>query len=195
MGTPRSSFSRGAGTERQSSLSNLFYQFVQNAAGVLLPQRLITQFTGAAVTVSDDAANNRTIVDLSGVSAAEMFIFGASRTLTVAADRWLFPGYAQADPRNDDTVRVIAPRAGTLRNLFIEHNVVGGNDPKTLTYTVQLNGIDTLLAVTLLATAASGSNLVNTVAVAQGDELGLRMSKSAVLNSAPQRVVTSMEFA
>jgi hypothetical protein len=177
-----------------AGVGSIFYQFIQNAAGVLLPQRLITQYTGASVTVSDDAGNNRTIVDLSGVVAAECLIFGAQRTLTAAGPHYLFPGYAQADPRNSNTAQMIAPRAGTLRNLFVLHNVVGVG-AGSIQYRLLLNGAPTLLLVSLLATAASGSNLVNTVAVAQGDLLSLEMTKTPPIGTGPQRPVVTMEFA
>lgn len=194
MGSPRSSYSRGAGTPRQNALSRIFYQFVQNAAGVLLPQRLILQFTGASVTVSDDPANNRTVVDLSGVTAAECLIFGARTTLVTEDDRWLFPGHAQDDPRNTDTARMIAPRSGTLRNMFVKHNVVGA-DGTSLNYRVQIGGVNQALQVNMLDTAATGSDLANTVAVAQGQEIGVRLNKAADLSQEVLRPVVTMEFA
>jgi hypothetical protein len=196
VGSPRSSFSRGAGTPRQASggLGAVFYQFIRNAAGVLLPQRLETQFTGGGVTITDDPPNNRTIVDLSSVSAAECLIFGANGTLTTANNRWLFPGYAQANPRNSDTIRMIAPRPGTLRNMYVKHNVVGA-DGTNLNYRVQINGVNAALQVDILDTAASGSDLVNTVAVAAGDEIGVRLAKAAALSVEADRPVVTMEFA
>jgi hypothetical protein len=42
-------------------------QWIENAAGVLLPYRPRVQFTGSAVSsVTDDPTNNRTVVDLTG---------------------------------------------------------------------------------------------------------------------------------
>jgi hypothetical protein len=175
-------------------LGSIFYQFIQNAAGVLLPQRLITQFTGGGVTITDDPPNNRTIVDLSGVAAAECLIFGANGTLTTANDRWLFAGYAQANPRNSNTARMIAPRSGTLRNMYVLHNVVSP-DNVNLTYTAEVGGVGTALAVTLLASAVSGSNLVNTVAVAAGQTIGVKLGKAAALTTEADRPVVTMEFA
>jgi hypothetical protein len=175
-------------------LSSVFYQFVQNAAGVLLPQRLITQFTGGGVTVTDDPPNNRTIVDLSGVSAAEMFIWGGLTSFTTAPPRFLFPGYADANPLLLNNAEFLSPRPGTARNMHVYHNGVGA--PATnLTYTLWVNGAATALTVTLAANAVSGSDTVNTVPIAQGDRLALRLAKAAPLVQPVDRPVVSVEIA
>jgi hypothetical protein len=50
---------------------------------------------------------------------------------------------------------------------------------KNLTYTVQVNGVATALAETQPNTAADGSNLVNSVAFAAGDLIGVSVDKSS----------------
>jgi hypothetical protein len=82
-----------------------------------------------------------------------------------------------------------------LRNLFVRHNRAVGNG-NSVVYTVMLNGVATLLTVTL-ATGAAGqvSDLVNTVVVAQGDRLGFQLSKAAALGNGGLDVQADMEFA
>ena len=63
MVTRAKSGTSGRGTPR---VPNVFYQFIQDALDLILPQRHILQFTGGLVAVTDDAANDRTVVDLSG---------------------------------------------------------------------------------------------------------------------------------
>jgi hypothetical protein len=146
------------------------------------------------VTVSDDGANNRTIVDLSGVVAASQIIFGSGFTNITTTKVWLQPGNGPDAPLITDTHRVIAPRSGTLRNMYVKHNVPGP-DATNLTYTVEINGAGTLLAVTLAASAASGSNLVNSAAVLQGQEIAVSLTKAAGLTQEVLRPVISMEYA
>lgn len=45
---------------------NVFYQWIQDALDVIFPQRHILQFTGDIVNITDDAANDRTVVDVDG---------------------------------------------------------------------------------------------------------------------------------
>jgi hypothetical protein len=197
VGTPRNQAATSAGTPRQPPAGGVgaaFYQFVRNAAGLLLPQRLETQFTGGGVTVTDDAPNNRTIVDLSGVSAAEMFIWGALTSLQTPPPRFLFPGYAEANPLLQNAAEFLSPRAGTARNMHVYHNGVGA--PATnLTYTLWVNGVATALTVTLAANAVSATDLVNTVAIAQGDRLAVRLTKAGALNQPVDRPIVSVEIA
>jgi hypothetical protein len=88
------------------------------------------------------------------------------------------------------------PRAGTLRNLFV-HARVAGTDTNgdSIVYTVQVNGADTAIVVSMLATATDGSDLVNTVAVAQGDRVGIKVTKTGVITGSPSDIIATLELA
>jgi hypothetical protein len=66
-----------------------------------------------------------------------------------------------------------------------------------ITYTVRVNGVDTLLVVALAANVAEGSNTGVSVVVAQGDDISIKIVKAASLGAGGGgiRAVTSMELA
>jgi hypothetical protein len=89
------------------------------------------------------------------------------------------PGRIDGAPPLTDSYRLPMPRAGTLRNLFCRHNSAGGGGAGTITYVVYKNGVATAMTVALTATVVgTGSDLVNAVAVVQGDLVSLAESNS-----------------
>jgi hypothetical protein len=107
--------------------------------------------------------------------------------------RFLSPGYDDT-LATVDVISWIAPRDGELQDLFVLHNAPAGNG-NNITYTVRVNGIATALSVTLSSLASSGSNLVATVPVLQGDLIDIRITKAAVIASSPRRVMASLLYA
>jgi hypothetical protein len=88
-----------------------------------------------------------------------------------------------------------APRSGTLRNLFVRHNVSGGNG-NNVTYTVTVNGVATAITV-MLATGAVGqaSDTTHTLAISAGDRIGLMVVKAASIGGGSVDVVVTLELA
>lgn len=86
------------------------------------------------------------------------------------------------------------PKAGNLSNLFIRTTAAQDASGSTVA-TVMLNGVATLLAVTVPAGAAAGtfSNLVNTVSVAQGNNVSIRLVNNAAVNG-PHIPGVSVQF-
>jgi hypothetical protein len=120
-------------------------------------------------------------------------LFWGNDTITAAADmRYLSPG-SDGTASLTNVEQIPLPRAGTLRRLFARHNSAGGNG-NSVVYTVLVNGVATVLTVTL-ATGAIGqaSDLVNTVAVAQGDRISLRASKAGVIAGGDINVQATVE--
>lgn len=69
--------------------------------------------------------------------------------------------------------RIQLTQAMTLKNLYVEINIaIGGDDGWT--FTVMVNGVPTSLSVSITATETEESDTVNTVEVADGDEISLR---------------------
>lgn len=130
-----------------------------------------------------------------GLSGANGLGWGNSSISAGADTRFLDAWYNQATAPLTMIGQLACTRAGTLRNLFVRHNVASGNG-LSVVYTVLVNGVATALTVTL-ATAAIGqvSNLVATVAVAQGDRVALRAVKAAAIGSGTQEVTVTLQLA
>lgn len=70
--------------------------------------------------------------------------------------------------------KITSPIAGLLQNMFVRITTPpGGNTARN--YTVYVNGVATLLAVTISGVATQGSNIVNQVAVVAGDDVAVVM--------------------
>lgn len=129
----------------------------------------------------------------SGVVASSAVLgWGAGSVNPTTTTRFLFPWYAD-DLAQVTAIRWRAPRAGTLRNLRVRHNVTAGNG-NLIVYTARVNGVATLLLVSLASTTADGSNLVNTVAVAAGDLLDISVTKALVVGASPTDITAALEF-
>jgi hypothetical protein len=117
---------------------------------------------------------------------------GAS-AVVAPAKKFLDPWFsAPTSVAGVDEMRMIAPRAGTLRNLFVRHNTPGGNGG-VIVYTVRVNGVDTLMTASLPSTGLVASD-ANTAAVAQGDEISMKFTKPVTAGSV-FNVVATMELA
>jgi hypothetical protein len=99
--------------------------------------------------------------------------FGADGLVSSPGTRYLTPGFANISA---SILELAVTRAGTLQNLFTTHSTPGGPGAQPVTYTVLVNGAPTALTTTLLADVAGpASDLVNTVAVAQGDRIAIQV--------------------
>lgn len=112
--------------------------------------------------------------------------------------RYMDPWGAQNQIAGTDgttNARTVAPRAGTISNLFVRHANPQGNG-NDITYTVRINGVLSALAVTLASDASQASNLVDSVAVAQGDNVDIEVSKpNGGVGNSPDGITVQGEFA
>jgi hypothetical protein len=69
-----------------------------------------------------------------------------------------------------------------------------GTGAATITYTVLVNGIATALAVSMLPTASTAQNTVDSVSVVAGDQITIRIEKSAAIASAIRQITVMVEF-
>lgn len=159
--------------------------------------------TKLAVAIGDigmDVATGRPSVFVGGVAtplatttdSGFVVAFGNSSISAGADTRFIDTWYNQATAPTVATSNFVSPRAGTLKNLFVRHNVAIGNGNSVI-YTVLINGVASGVTVTL-ATGAAGqaSDLVNTVAVAQGNLVSLRAVKALAIGNGSQEVTASM---
>jgi hypothetical protein len=157
----------------------------------------ITNDSGVAGATVKDALD--TLAGLiSGGSA--VLIFGANNVASGDTLRYLFPGgadtQAETDPGAPDFPNCIdIPRAGTLRRLYVRHNIPRGNS-RRIVHTVRKNGIATALSATLISdTDHTGNDLVNSVAVSQGDRIDIEISKpDGDVGTSPLSVYDTLEF-
>ena len=113
--------------------------------------------------------------------------------VTLGASSSSFLGfYNTAGTATEANRQLVATRAGTLKRLYIVTSSTQ-SATGTLVFTVRLNGGNTSLVVTVAAGAEAGtySDLSNTVAVAQGDLIGVvNVTNNATATSAGIRNIS-----
>ena len=124
--------------------------------------------------------------------AGGTYFWGAGNVATTAVTRFLQPGY-QTGVAPTTGVRIPIRRAGTIRNLTMQNRVVGVG-AAIITFTLLKNGAATALTFGVAATAASGSDAVNTVAVVAGDFIELRVTKAAAITTSPTDIEVAVDF-
>lgn len=87
--------------------------------------------------------------------------------------------------RSDFDTPVVSPgnsgitlvsKAGTLTSIYCFHGVATATD--NITYTLQINGVDTALTATILATQQSANLTGQAVVVAAGDRLTMKIRQN-----------------
>jgi len=132
-------------------------------------------------------------IDIALGAATAVLAWGNASVAASTATRYLSPWW-------EDSTAPLAPlqwrvpRAGTLRNMRVRHNSLVGNG-NAIVYTLRVNGVATLLAVSLASTAADGSDLVDSVVVAAGDLIDIEVTKALSIGAGGVDVAASMEFA
>lgn len=165
---------------------------VPAAIGTFYPRRGSTQWwmkTGAA-------DNAWTLVNNGTLGGGSTVLTWGNGDIAAAADsRFLAPGRQQGAAALNDIQSMVMPKAGTLRNLFVrQHSGVGDGD--NVVYTVMVNGVATAITCTLASNVvATGSDIVNTAAVVQGDRVSLRASKAASITNGNLDVQATLELA
>jgi hypothetical protein len=168
-----------------AAVANRFFVYTKLVAGV-------TQLFGRA---SDGTIFQ--ITPLTGINGRTIIGFGNDNIGAPADTRFLSQWYGgSASVAGTTNVQpIVAPRAGTLKNLFVRHQAAAGNG-NSVVYTVMINGVATTMTVTL-ATGAIGqvSDLVNTAAVAQGDLISFRGVKALGIGGGSVLSQAGLEFA
>jgi hypothetical protein len=110
---------------------------------------------------------------------------------TTTTARYLDPGCATVQATTS-APQYRMPYAGFIRNLRVHSNTVGVT-ASTLTFTVRINSAASALVCSYANTAADGSDLSNVVAVAAGDLIDIRITKSAGGITSPIDVLATIE--
>lgn len=118
--------------------------------------------------------------------------WGDGNIQTTTTDRFLTPNY-------DSGVAPTAPiqktmtRRGFLEQMRVKCRVANGNG-NPVVYTLQINGLDTPLAVTLNSNQQSGANTTSRVQVSAGDFITLKASKAAGIGTSPQDIIVDINY-
>jgi hypothetical protein len=164
-----------------------------------------TQAAVAAGDIGMDVATGRPSGFIGGVNAplatssevttaTSTGILGwGNSSISAGADtRFLDAWYNQAAAPLVVTGNLVVPKAGTLKNLAVRHNVAAGNG-NTVVYTVMKNAVATAITVTLATNViVQALDTVNTVAVVQGDIISLRAVKAASIGNGTQEVTVTL---
>jgi hypothetical protein len=127
-------------------------------------------------------------IDGSGVSAKSLLVFGSGAADAGATD-YMVPGSGTAGATE---LKVPVPRAGTLRNLFVK-GVTAPGAMHSDVFTVRVNGMDTGLTCTVSGTATTANDSLDSVSVAAGDQVSLKIVQGA--SSAGADYQASIEYA
>jgi hypothetical protein len=103
------------------------------------------------------------------------------------------PGFETGLASTTDTRRLRVTRAGTLKNMFVMQNGPS-TSANNVVYTLLVNGVATALTVTIAGNVATGSDTTHTVAVAQGDQLTIQITKAVAVSPAITNVLVTVEF-
>lgn len=126
-----------------------------------------------------------------------VLLFGAGQVGSTTTIRFLYPGYddmlAQTAGGGGTPISMVAPYSGTLRNLYVRHNIPAGNG-NVIVYTVRVNGVASALSVFLGSLVAQGVNVANAVAVNAGDRIDIQISKAATVAVSPQDVTATLDL-
>jgi hypothetical protein len=126
-------------------------------------------------------------------AASDTLQWGAGTLGNSPTPRYLYPTYSDAQAQAA-VIQIRAPRSGTLQNLRVRHNDIGGS-AIVVTYTLRVNNSPTSLVVALAANVLDGSDLVNSVVISAGDLLDIEVTKAGTLTGSSLRdIVATMEF-
>ncbi|MFA5387360.1 MAG: hypothetical protein WC322_03100 [Candidatus Paceibacterota bacterium] len=121
----------------------------------------------------------------------DTFEFGAYGVGVTTTTRYLVPGYTpNTAPIITSALRLV--RAGTLKNLRVQHNLTGTGS--AIIYTVHVNGVATTLTVSVNAGSVSGADTTHTVSVSADDRVELVVTKPGSITLSPTNVIATVEF-
>jgi hypothetical protein len=122
-----------------------------------------------------------------GTTAGSILV-GSEPFMGAASDVFVMMG----NPLPEDRATMIAPRAGTITNLFVKPNQTAAAG-SSVTVALRVNGVDTALTAT--ATSANGTtavgNTTTSIAVAQGDRIVFRFLETLGVSTGVNWVCTA----
>lgn len=129
-------------------------------------------------------------------SAGALIAWGNESVGGTTASRFLDPWGAQNQIAGTDgttNARHVAPRPGSISHMYVRHGNPDGNG-NDVTYTLRVNGVASALAVTLASTDSQASETATSVAVAEGDNIDVEVTKAANIGNSPDGVTVQCTF-
>lgn len=147
-----------------------------------------------AIFIEDLPITRPVFVDsaLNRCPMSAILAFGARSISGSTTDRFLFPGGSDSSTAKTTELSMRIPKVGVLRSLHVRVEDPRGN-ANDVVYTVFKNGSSTGLTVTMQADASEGADVANTVTVAKGDRISLKVTKALSVGAAPRDVSVTME--
>lgn len=124
---------------------------------------------------------------------ATMLAWGNRGISATTTTRFLAPFYDDSLAKTS-VVQFRVTRDGTLRKLRVWQSSPAGNG-NDIVYTVRVEGVATALSVTMASTATDGADLVNEIAVVDGDRIDIEVTKAAGVGASPSDIMAVLEFA
>jgi hypothetical protein len=153
-------------------------------------RKIFVLTTTGTITVDTTSLTFQAVRDENDATAP--LFFGAGQVGSSTTSRYLFPCYSDSLAQTT-VIQVRVPRAGTLKNFYVRHNITAGNG-NPIVYTIRINGVGSALTVSLNSTTADGNDLANTVGVAKGDLIDVIITKAAAVGASPRDVTVSVEL-
>ncbi len=154
--------------------------------------------TGDMITITDapvlgtDGANMAFVLSQISHEAAS-FIFGAARITVAPTTTYLWPGFS-AQAATTSQKQFAAYRSGELTGFSVKHTVALGNG-SSITYTVQVNAIDTAITVTVASNSTTAVfDISNTATISQGDLISIKATKVSGIGTSPTDIFASLGF-
>jgi hypothetical protein len=186
---PGGTWTRIAALNTGTELETFFAVYVRE--GAVAPDSIYTLVTNPPYVIGVTPLSFA-LYPPAAAGAGAVLSWGNNSVAATTTTRFLSPWYEDALAQTA-AIQWRVPRAGTLRNLRVRHNITAGNG-NLIVYTVRVNGVATLLLVSLASTAADGSDLVNAVVVAAGDLVDVVVTKAASVGTSPNDIVADLEF-
>jgi hypothetical protein len=181
--------------------ANAGTQGVNMWSGAGTPEGAVTARAGSLYLNRSGGANTSVYYKETGTGntgwvpiSASLIVFGTDSTTTAATAVYMAAGYIAVSPATE--IQIPVGRAATLRNLSVRITGAGtGSD--TVTYTVRVNGVDTAIAASGANDAAAPvtiSDTTNSVVVAAGDLISLKITKAGAVAAGQTGVFATLEL-
>lgn len=127
-------------------------------------------------------------------NSGSILLFGDGGIQTSTTTRYLTPGFDNgAALTNESQIR--APRSGNIQGFYIQIRQGGAaGGAVDITYTLRVNGSDTLATVVMDVTDTTGSDTSTNVSISANDLISISVDKASGINNSPDDVYATLSF-
>ena len=181
-------FGSSAGTFAEGNDSRLTND--RTASGLRTASTIVSISGATAPTVG------QVLIATSGTNGiwapfTSMVHWGNNSVTNTTTIRFLSPGWI-AGTAPTAAIQWRVPFAAVLRNLYIRHGTGAGNG-NNIVYTVRVNTVASSLSVAIPSTSVNGEDTANSVTVAAGDLIDIRVSKAVDVATSPSNIMATLQ--